>query len=311
MLKREISEAIDINKKVDYNDDFELVILRWKYFLKSPNPTNERLEQFRPLIEKVSKETYNKFRHVFGIIGFELEDVINISRCHAVNYMGIFSIEENSEQLEKFVKTYKRKNGENTYPTEKDIRNKNMYNFSKFLVQRLEEVGKIVFTKNRSIRGTGEVFKIYESKNPIMCEDEALIDNCEKYNFKEMTKKRYKELKTKNSIKHDEGFYNNKTLVRVVKIAAKDVVAEDYYESFMNPDNQYYKSPEKQYMDMEYKAKMALLEDTFNSFTPSKKVSELEKFIKDNKSSDMKDEISQARKMLKDLKKGKECKLQL
>jgi len=316
-LARNISEAIDVDKKIDYRDDFELVMMRWKYFLKSPNPSAERLRDFKPLVEKISKEMYNKFSHVFGISGMELDDVLNIARCHAVNFAGVFSIEEadgvpNKPELDKLVRRYRKKNGRDSYPTEKDIRNKNMYNFSKFLAQRLEEVGKIVFQKNRSIRGTGEVFKIYFSDRPIMCDDETLIDDYRRYNFEEMTKKRYREIKKRLKIKHDESFYDGNTLVRVVKISAKDIMAEDYYDNFIHRESEFYSDSEKRLMVREDRAKSVEYQDAFNGMNMTEKAEALEDFLELYGSEpSMKRELARAKDMLRSLEKGEECNISL
>jgi hypothetical protein len=301
-IRRKVEDTLDVNKKIDYKDDLELVTLRWKYFLKSPNPTTERLEDFRPLIEKISKETYNKFSSVFGIVGYDLDDIINIARCHAVNYMGIFSIEENEEQLAKFVRVYKNRHGEDSYPKEQDIRNKNMYNFSKFLVQRLEEVGKVVFQKNRSIRGSGEIFKIFESKDPLPCNDELLAEDHSRFNYKEMTKKKYEELKKSLGIKDDEGFYHNNTRIRVVKISAKEITGEEYYDSFVSRENRYYRDPEDMMLDAEGEIRMSKLSERFNNMTECSKISLLENFLEHRADSKgFETEIAYAKKVLKSL----------
>jgi len=301
-FKREVSENIDTEKSIDYKDDFELVAIRWKYFLKSPNPTKERLDQLRPIVDKVSKENWNKFKSVYSIVGYDLDDILNIALCHAVNFLGNFSIEENNEdKREKFVQVYKNRNGEETFPTDKDFKLKNLYNFSKFLVQRMEEVAKVCYQKNRNIRGTGETFKVYSSKAPTDVDDRTLLESPKNsHGYKEMTKKRYKELKKKNAIMNDDSFYDGKTYIRVVSLAAKKIESEDFIDSYIRNNSDYYKTPEEIIQAKEDKSSMTGYKDKFNSFTKPEKRKIVKSFIENNRHNlYMKEELVAAREFLK------------
>ena len=300
-FKRQVSKNIDTSKSIDYKDDFELVAIRWKYFLKSPNPTTDRLKQLKPMVNKISKENWNKFKNVYSIVGYDLDDITNIALCHAVNFLGNFSIEENNEvKREQFINVYKNRNGEDTYPTDKDFKLKNLYNLSKFLVQRMEEVAKVCYQKNRSIRGTGETFKIFSSKNPVEVEDRTLIEHKGSYGYKEITKKKYKELKKKNNIKNDENFYDGKTYIRVVSLAAKNIGTEDFLDSYIRNNSSYYKAPDELIQMNEEKSFLTEYREKFESFTKNEKKKLIKDFIDNNKNNIyVKEELFAAREFLK------------
>jgi|GEM_PF-4338074 len=301
-VKREVSENIDINERIDYNDNLELVTMRWKYLLRSPNPEEALMKQSKPIIEKVSKENWNKFNHVYYTVGYDLDDILNIARCHTVSFYGIFSVRTEEKHKEKFVQWYKNKNGENTYPTEKDFLYKDMYNLQKFLIQRMEEVAKVCFQKNRNIRGTKEIFKIFKATNPLQVDDIALIEDPKKYNYIEITKKEYNATKKALKLKGDNSFYNGDDYIRVVAIAAQDIKTVDFLDHYLTENSEYYKTPERKMFDMETKAELMEMKDKYEGFSSDKKKRTLKEFIDQNKGCDrMKVEVSQARAMLKGL----------
>jgi len=301
-IKRKIADNIDINERIDYNDNLELVTLRWKYLLRSPNPDSFLMEQSKPIIEKVSKENWNKFNHVYYTVGYDLDDITNIARCHTVSFFGVFSVRTVEEHKEKFVNWFRNKNGEDTYPSEKDFIYKDMYNLQKFLIQRMEEVAKVCFQKNRNIRGTKEIFKIFKSNKPVNVEDAALIENPERYNFKEITKKLYNDIKKKNDIKGDQSFFVGNMYIRVVSVAAQELQTADFLDQYLTDATEFYKNPERKMFEKENKAVLMEYKDTYNQLQVEDKTKLLKDFINQHKTSKyMKEEVEQAKAMLKGL----------
>jgi len=298
---RKVSENIDVNEKIDYHNSFELVTLRWKYFLKSPNPTTEELKDLKPIVEKVSKKLYNRFINVFTTVGYTVEDIISLGNCHAVNYLGVFALEVNEKKRESFIAGYRKRNGEDTYPEPIDFKRKNMYDLSKFLNQRLEEVGKVCFQKNRSIRGTGETFKVFSSNNPIEGTDLNIIESPEKFNYQEITIKKYNEIR--KEIKADKGssFEYKELYIKAISITAKDITVDQYYD-FLDNSSEFSRTPEGMLLSLEDKAHTEECVIRFSKFEESEKKKTLRNFININKgNSKLKKELSTARKMLKEI----------
>jgi hypothetical protein len=130
----------------------------------------------------------------------------------------------------------------------------------------------------------------------------ALIENPEKFQYKEITKKEYSELKKKNKIKGDHSFFVKDYYIRVVSIAAKDITTEDFLDSYLSAGSEYYKTPEMKMMDKDSMAQLTEYRNKYNSMGVYNQKSLLTEFIEQNKLvTSMKEEVKQAKEMLKAL----------
>jgi len=300
---RSVAATLDTSIKVRFDEEFELVAMRWRYLLRSPNPTNDRMFQFETILKSTSRKIWRRFKYAYNVTGYDFDDVVALGRVHLVSYIGIFGLLEHPDKLIAFVQTFTKKNGK--APAEEDILRKDRANCASFLYQRLEEVAKICSQKNRNIRGTDGLRAAFIGESAVTEPDEAILANPEKYGLKKLTKKATEEMEAnlKHEDKTEKGFKFEGKHVRVVELSPKPLNEVDAAEMFYNAYNSIYlQSPlevlegfNENVKDEEYRA-------TFDSMEQDKKVLMLKKFIAVHKDKPAyADEIKAARDILNKL----------
>jgi len=237
---RQIAETLKTDVSINYKSDFELVLMRWRYLLKSPNPPPEVFQEFNKAITNVSRKMWYNFRYAFSTVGYDQNDVQALAKIYLVGYLGIFSL-KNEENLKKFVEAFKKKNG--LAPTAEEIAKKDQNNFVSFLTQRLEEAGKVCSQKNRNIRGTDGFKEAYIGDFVVDVSDELLAAQPEVYGYRKLKKKELEALSAAAGVKAKGSFQTAASkVVRVVELGPKTLRAEDLSELY-DPENAYTLNP--------------------------------------------------------------------
>jgi hypothetical protein len=298
---RAVASTLDVNKKVRFEDEFELVVMRWRYLMKSPNPNTPRMEQFEAVLGSTTRKIWRRFKYAYGITGYDMDDVKLLGRVHLVSYLGLFGLLEHPDKLAKFVKGFKKKHGKE--PTEQDILRKDRANCSSFLYQRLEEVAKICAQKNRNIRGTDGLRVAFVGDTHCTAPNEAVLDNPERYGLKKLTKKATDEMYEGRTQDLDNGFVSGGRYVRVVEMPPKALGESDATELFHNPHNSLYLMNPHEAMEYFHEnVQDDALRDRFESMEADDKRSTLARFIKRNADNPkFAEEVKTAREMLRGL----------
>jgi len=296
---RKLKGGLNPDVSINYKESFELVLFRWRYLLKSPNPTPEDFQAHFPIMNIVSRKMWYKFRYAFSTVGYDYDDVRNLANIYLVGYLGVFSL-KNKENLEKFVKAYKKKN--KVRPSKEDIEKKDANNFVSFLTQRLEEAGKICSQKNRNIRGTDGVYEAFIGEHPVDVADELLVSAPERFGYKKLKKKDL-EIHAKAAGVEAKGQFRtiDSKIVRVVEIGPRPLQVEDM-TGFYSPENAFTMNPlsfmeaiEEEAIDLNFKNK-------FQSMKVKDKVQKLVSFITANKNNPkFAEEVKTAKKMVKEI----------
>jgi len=296
---RQVSGSLKTNVSINYKDNFELVLMRWRYLLKSPNPPAAVFQEFRKTLDNVSRKMWYDFRYAFSIAGYDQDDVRALANIYLVGYLGVFSL-RNKENLKKFKVTFKNKNGK--LPTVEEIAKKDQNNFVSFLTQRLEEAGKICSQKNRNIRGTDGFKEAYIGENTVDVSDELLSVQPEKYGYKKLKKKDLESLSTAAGVKPKGTFRTpDSRVVRVVEIGPKTLRAEDLTELY-SPDNAYTMNPMAFMEAVEQEHADLNLRKRFESMPQDTKVETLRNFIASHKDNPRySEEVKAAKQMVREI----------
>lgn len=304
---REIDGNLVKKGKVSHRDDLELVIMRWRYLLRTENPPEEVFEQFRPIIKNVVNSVWRKFRYVFKVLGYEREDLYSLAQVHLVSYIGLFSLRV-PEKRERFRNTYKNKNGPDSEPSDFDYFKKDLSNFSLFLSQRLEEGAKIASNKNKYIRGTDGTVAAFRFENGYNedIDDYALVKNPHFFGAKKLKRKEFKALKTQYGYMSG-GFTikDNGSIIRIVEIVPRHLTEKDVENSPIGYINKYNNTnPEEALIIKESVVDFDEIKAYFSSFDTQKQVELLDEFVEDFRGDTSRlDEIKFARKELDRLKR--------
>jgi len=184
-LAREVAPTLDPSMKVNFETDFELVAMRWRYFLKSPNPLPERMKSFEGVLRRQANRAWSQFRYAYSTLGYDQDDVMSLARVYLVSYLGVFSVAEHPERMGKFAEQFEKNNGRK--PSAEDVLRKDRSNLSDFLWQRLEEAAKVCSQKNRNIRGTDRVVAAMSGRSPTKASDQELLSNPSGHGYKKIT----------------------------------------------------------------------------------------------------------------------------
>jgi len=245
-LLRKLDDPEIDKKRINSSDHFELVYLRHRYFRASTNPSPQRLAQFEELICNISNKVYIRNIALFKTIGFEMEDLRNIGRVHAVSFISMSGLRENPDLMAEFRVLHKKKKGQNSEPKEKDILLKEYYNMSRFLNQRLQEVAKFSGNKNTNVRGSKSEKCFYlgnPKKNP---DDLELYHSPDTYGYKKITEVEFKRLTKESGEKNSSDFLTKEgRRVRAVYIQGSFLKQRDVDGTTMDPrGTAFYRSPE-------------------------------------------------------------------
>jgi hypothetical protein len=296
---RKLSGSLNPNVSINYKDSFELVLFRWRYLLKSPNPTPQDFAVHYPIMNIISRKMWYKFRYAFSTIGYDYDDVRNLANIYLVGYLGVFSL-KNKDNLAKYVSSYKKKNKKN--PSKEEIEKKDTNNFVSFLTQRLEEAGKICSQKNRNIRGTDGVYEAFLGELPVDVSDEVLVSAPERFGYKKLKKKDL-EILAKNAGVEPKGQFRtaDSLVVRVVEIGPRPLQVEDM-TGFYSPENAYTMNPLSFMEAVEEEVSDLKLKNHFDSMKSEEKVRRLNIFINNCKNNPKyAEEVKTAKRLVKEI----------
>lgn len=290
-------------RKISSRNEFELCYLRHQYFRKvTHNPNKEQMKPYLNISAHLAKNTFFTYRNLFHMVGFELDDIINIGQIHLVSFLGLFALEAMPEKMADFVEIFCRTNKRS--PDAWDLLQKNRANFTMFLKQRMEDVVRVCRQKARNIKGLPtEEFYVFAGANPPPTFLRDLVENYEKLGYRKLDIAVFKSIKKK--VKTDGGpvFRVNSLYYVAVPVDQKALSLVDFSGAGMDPyDSLHNMTPEQVYFSNEENKQWDRLKSQFDSKPVIRRVSIIKKFIENNRYNPVyKEELRAARKMLKEL----------
>lgn len=289
-------------------EDFEGVYLRHDY-IKRAIKKNGKLDGkyvkiYEPIVVSTARIMYEKLYHNFMKVGFELEDVIATTNMYMLVYIGIYSIENNSEEKEKMVKKFIDERGRE--PTEKEIKRRDRNRLINFLRQRLQHCGLIFSRKARNITvGIDKRYIFAETSESIPATHEAILNNHKKYKYRKVTTTEFKEiLKNNNPYNYDNLYDKHGYKVIYIERLNNGISNADYI-TMTNLDIVKNNNPEEILINAEHNKHMSILLEKFNLLDENKKIKILKKFVSQNKGKRaLKNEIKLAKKILNNNNNG-------
>jgi hypothetical protein len=291
-------------RKISYRNDFELCYLRHTYIRRVDyNPTELDMAPYMKIVTHQAKNTYYTYKNLFALIGFNVEDIVNVGRVHLVGFIGLSSLEKVPEKFEEFEEIFFARNDRD--PKETDIQDKNKANFTVQLKQRMETLVDVCRRKARNIKGfpTEEFYVFYGPKRPPK-NIRKLLENHEKYGFRKLDMASFKTIKKRCKIKNNDKPFQFAGYWHVaVPLEKRTLSFADFTGAGMDPyDSIHNKDPEKLLFEKldqeEFEEKKAI----FEAHTDKRKETILRSFIHKNKRNPLfKEEVVLARKYLKTL----------
>ena len=168
---------------------FELTSIRWRYFMRADNPTDDRLKDYEALISNICKSYFKKNKQMFLYAGMDADDLINIGRIQVVSYLGCFSIHTNPEIRERFTKRFIENNGRVPEQADYDLIDKKYFN--NFLTQRLSDLKSFIPYKIRGMTGSAIKAKYFKGPAKIMPTDAQLLSNPKEVSYEKVHKKEF------------------------------------------------------------------------------------------------------------------------
>lgn len=297
-------------RKIHSKNEFELCYLRHQYIRRVKyNPTEADMAPYMQIITHQARNTFYTYRNLFGLVGFSVEDLVNIARIHLVSFLGLYKLDKTPQKYEEFLNVFHKRWGKEAGP--EDIENKDRANMTMFMKQRMEDVVRVCRQKARNIKGmpVEEFYVFYGPKRPPK-NSHVLLDNHEKYGFKKLDLGSFKSIskraKSQDKIKPEIGepFKFAGSWYIAVPLEKRNLTLLDFSGADLDPyDSIHNKNPEELYFDKlreeEFEAKKA----DFEAQTDKRKETIVRNFIRKNKGNPaFREEVNLARKFLKDLR---------
>jgi len=302
-MSQEVSRPEAGAKKIHSKNEFELCYLRHQYLRKAKtNPTPDEMKPFTPIAAHMAKNTYYVYKNLFQMVGFEVDDVINIANVHLISFLGLFSLDKVPRRYQEFVNLYL--NTERPHPTEEQILNKNKADCTEFLKQRMEDVVRVCRQKARNIKGlpTEEYFFYCgKAKPPMVLRD--LVEDYEKYGYRKLDQAVYKSIRKKTRVDDSPIFRLHNLYYVAVPVEQKHLHIIDFIGAGLDPsDNMHNMTPESIFFAIEDNTSFDKKKEEFESRTKGQRARMVRQFIEQNHGNPgYRDELKAARKMLKSL----------
>lgn len=294
-------------RRINHKDHFELAYLRWRYFMRSPNPDPNLLKKFEPLVRKISKQAFNRFRPLFRATGMDVCDIENVARVQLVSYLGLFSIEHNRDNLKKYEKDVIARI--DRAPTLEEIRERDLKNMAAFISQRLLDMSRVCQQKNKRMVGNQFTYAMFElvGHENVLATDHDLMTNPKAHGYRKMSQDELARVKkaVKKRMTDSERFVVDGKTYRLVYETHPRVNLEglEGYEELLCTNPQDQPDDQNKAEELSSRYRLETLQDRFKAMPKEGKQKFLIKAIKNlEKKSGNEEELKLARKMLAKLR---------
>lgn len=292
-----------MKKQYNYQDDFEMLMVRHEYISKVKNPDPNWIAKFEPIVNTTALLMYEKLKPNFSKVGYELDDVKMITNCYMIGYMGLYSLERNESAKQKIFESYNKRFDRE--PTPQELAKKERINLISFLRQRLQHASTICSRKARNITMGSDKRAAYAfTSESVPASDELIFENGENLGYRKITKNELKDIKLRARVERSKEL-TDESGFKVIEIEIlNDGISEyDYNHLFLDEKVDIYgSSPEKVFIHKEKDKDLVLMKEEFNELDAKGKRDCLRNFIDAFKGNiKYKEELTTARKLLKNL----------
>jgi hypothetical protein len=293
-----------MSKKYNYRDDFETLYLRQEYLARIDYLDPKWVKQNRPIVNTTAIAMFNKLKPNFEMVGFDKNDIISITNVYMLAYMGLYSLETNTNLRQRFVdKFIARCNRE---PNEVDFIRTERNNMINFLRQRIQHCANICERKSRNIKVGRERHGLYaKTKDSVPAHEELILQDCKKFGYRKVTHAEFNEAKIQSRLNGTQEIFDKYGFAILEIQTLSDGIEKEDYQLLLEDShhNIYNQGPENMMMDYEDSMELEKHQNKFDSKDNLGKIKTLKFFIRNNKDSiDYKDEIKLAKKIIKELK---------
>lgn len=292
-------------RKIHSKNEFELCYLRHQYLRRVTfNPTEADMAPYMQIVSHQAKNTFYTYKNLFKLVGFDVDDVINIAKVHLVSFLGLYKLDKVPKKYDEFLVVHTKKWGREANAD--DIENKDRANLTMFMKQRMEDVVRVCRQKAKNIKGmpVEEFFVFYGAKRPPK-DHRALLEDHERFGYRKLDIGSFKSIKKKMKIKsNDEPFKFAGYWYIAVPLEKRNLTLLDFAGAGLDPyDSIHNKNPEEllfhRFSEDEFEQKRA----EFEASSDKRKEDRVRHFINKNKGNPMfREEIAIAKKFLKDLR---------
>lgn len=289
--------------KINTQDQFELCYLRHQYVRRAEyNPNAEDVAPYFGVVKNLTKHTFWKYFYLFNAVGLESEDITNIGMVHLTSYLSLFSIEQDDNKYNAFVKAFQHKYATNEEPDDLAILNKNRANFSIFLKQRMEDLVRVCNQKGKNIRGVSlEEYQAYVGQEPPPAMFSVILEKPENFGFEKIDWNTFKTLRKLVGKPQALAFRHEELWYVAIALEKKHLNLEDLSGADQSPrDNIHNMNPEELLLDTQDRLYWDRKMETFENKPKASRKLILKRFIEKNKDNPAyAEELTTARKMLR------------
>jgi hypothetical protein len=173
------------NAVEDFNDDFEevsnkksfeTIYLRLSYAknIGKVHVPKELFDIHSYTVNVKSYKSYTSNAPMNSSMGFSKEDFRSIAMWHLAAYLSSMSLLMETKEREKFIQTYQKRNGVETFPSDTDFVKKDQSNFMSFLSQRMSDLNRIIVQGAKNVYGSKSIKRVYRlgtGVSPTLSED--------------------------------------------------------------------------------------------------------------------------------------------
>ena len=290
-------------KRYTYQDDFEMLMVRHEYISKVKNPDPQWITTWEAIVHKTAMLMYNKLKPNFAKVGYELDDVVSITNCYMIGYMGLYSLERNEKARQKIIDSFN--NRLKRDPTDAELLRKERTNLISFLRQRLQHASTICSRKARNITVGNDKRAIYAfTKDSVKANNELIYEKGTKLGYRKVTKDEFKEIKLNARIKRTKELRDKDGFPIIQVELLNDGITESDYRGLFISDKEdfFHKNPEQSILIEEDNRNLSLIKQEFGDLDVKEKKKTLNLFIKAYKTNKKyKEEVTTARQMIKNL----------
>lgn len=292
-------------RKIHSKNEFELCYMRHQYLRRvTYNPTAAEMAPYNQIVSHLARKTFTMYKNLFVLVGFDIDDVINIAKIHLVSFLGLYKLDKVPHKLIDFLGLHWKKNISEA--TDADIENKDRANLTMFMKQRMEDVVRVCRQKARNIKGmpVEEYYVFHGPKRPPK-DRRLLLENHEKFGFRKLDMASFKTIKRKMKIKsHDEPFKWAGHWYVAVTLEHRNLTLLDFSGAGYDPyDSIHNRNPEELFFDKLRETEFEEKKANFEAQSDQRKETIVRNFIRKNKGNpNFSEEINLARKFLKDLR---------
>lgn len=288
--------------KKNFSDHFEDLYLRHDYLRKAGKLDGDHYHEFKHIINITTKHVYAKYQPIFFKVGFEFEDVENITAMYALSYMQLYSLRGNKNYYKRFLKRYQQEHGDDATPSEEEVFKNECNLMINFLRQKLSHCATVCERKKRNIvcgRQKRGVYAYTEKSTPASYEE--IFEDHKKHGYRKVTQDELKiaaEAADENKVTYpvDKDGYK----IFIIELPTYGIERYDYTALVEGHISGSLRNPEEIALNIESMIDLETYRKKMADMTPAARKKVLKKFIERAKGTpSLKDQVKLARKMLK------------